>query len=276
MAIKLFDFQQEAVKRALKSFYQLVCVRTGGGKTIIAMCYAKLLMKKGISDKVIFACTVSASAAVHAEFEEKFGIDVPIYTDDQDVINFLRSDEKICIIKHSMFEKLGYSQDNLDDIREILNERKINVGLVIDEVHKMSNDKGLEHMAFMNLKFMFNRIMIMTATPYSTCITQLYGVIHLINPKLWKSKAEFERDHLEQQVIMVDGKVRRKEKVAYKNLKMLREKISAFTFFYYPKIKLNFIDHRIRLKDYSEYDEICKGVLTMKELEKYDGTSKSN
>lgn len=272
MAIKLFDFQIEAVKRAISSFYQLICVRTGGGKTIIAMTYANLLLKKNLSDKVVFACTVSASAAVHAEFEEKFDIDVPIYTETEQFLDFLRdSKKKICIIKHSMFEKLGKDQNIIDRIREILTENNARVGLIIDEVHKLSNDKGLEHLAFMNIKFMFNRIMIMTATPYSSCLTQLYGIVHLINPTLWKSKTAFERDHIVEQVIKVDGKVRRKEKIAYKNLKMLREKISPFTFFYYPKINLRFFDHKVQLKDYTDYDEICKGVLTVTELERLEG-----
>lgn len=272
MAIKLFDFQIEAVKRAISSFYQLICVRTGGGKTIIAMTYANLLLKKNLSDKVVFACTVSASAAVHAEFEEKFDIDVPIYTETEQFLDFLRdSKKKICIIKHSMFEKLGKDQNIIDGIREILTENNARVGLVIDEVHKLSNDKGLEHLAFMNIKFMFNRIMIMTATPYSSCLTQLYGIVHLINPTLWKSKTAFERDHIVEQVIKVDGKVRKKEKIAYKNLKMLREKISPFTFFYYPKINLRFFDHKVQLKDYTEYDEICKGVLTVAELDRLEG-----
>lgn len=272
MAIKLFDFQIEAVKRAISSFYQLICVRTGGGKTIIAMTYANLLLKKNLSDKVVFACTVSASAAVHAEFEEKFDIDVPIYTETEQFLDFLRdSKKKICIIKHSMFEKLGKDQNIIDGIREILTENNARVGLIIDEVHKLSNDKGLEHLAFMNIKFMFNRIMIMTATPYSSCLTQLYGIVHLINPTLWKSKTAFERDHIVEQVIKVDGKVRKKEKIAYKNLKMLREKISPFTFFYYPKINLRFFDHKVQLKDYTEYDEICKGVLTVAELDRLEG-----
>ena len=236
------------------------------------MTYANLLLKKNLSDKVVFACTVSASAAVHAEFEEKFDIDVPIYTETEQFLDFLRdSKKKICIIKHSMFEKLGKDQNVIDGIREILTGNNARVGLVIDEVHKLSNDKGLEHLAFMNIKFMFNRIMIMTATPYSSCLTQLYGIVHLINPTLWKSKTAFERDHIVEQVIKVDGKVRRKEKIAYKNLKMLREKISPFTFFYYPKINLRFFDHKVQLKDYTDYDEICKGVLTVTELERLEG-----
>ena len=169
-----------------------------------------------------------------------------------------------------MFEKLGYDGGALDSIKDILTRNSKRVAIVIDEVHKLSNDKGLEHVAFMNLKFMFTRIVAMTATPYSSCLTQLYGVIHLLNPRLWKSKAAFVKDHIIEQVIMVNGKVRRKEKIAYRQLKMLREKIAPFTFFYYPKINLRFFDHKVKLKDYTEYDEICKGVCTAKEIERLE------
>lgn len=276
MQIKLFDFQQEAVKRALNSYYQLLCVRVGGGKTLIAMFYTRLLFKKNLIDKVIFACTVSAAVAVHGEFLEKLGADVPTITDERDFLNFLRGNKKVCIIKHSMFEKLGYDQNIINEIRDICETKNLRTALIIDEAHKLSNDKSIAHTAYMNIKFMFQRVLLMTATPYSSCLSQLYGVVHLINPRLWKSKAEFIRDHLDQQIIMQGGKVRRKETLAYKNLKMLRKKIEPFTFFYYPKINLTFFDHKVRLKDYTEYDEICKGVLTEKELERVEKGEAAN
>lgn len=271
MTIKLFDFQKEAVKRALKNFFQLICVRVGGGKTMIAMFWANILLKKNMSDKVIFACTVSAAAAVHAEFLDKLGIDVPIYTEEADFLRFLSNKKSnVAIIKHSMFEKLGFNQACIEEIRKILTANRTRVSLVIDEAHKLSNEKGLEHSAYMNIKFMFNKIMIMTATPYSSDLRQLYGVVHLINPKCWKSKAEFSRLYVDELEVRQFGKVVRKEMIAYKNLKHLRERISPFTYFYYPKINLNFIEHKVRLKDYNDYDSICKGVLTAKELERVE------
>lgn len=276
MQIKLFDFQQEAVKRALSSFYQLLCVRVGGGKTLIAMFYTRLLFKKNLIDKVIFACTVSAAVAVHGEFLEKLGADVPTITDELEFLDFLRGKRKVCIIKHSMFEKLGYDQDIINQIRDICEQKNLRTALVIDEAHKLSNDKSIAHTAYMNIKFMFERVLLMTATPYSSCLSQLYGVVHLINPKLWKSKAEFTHKYIEEMIILQGGKVRRKEKIAYKNLKDLRKMIEPFTFFYYPKIQLNFFDHKVRLKDYSEYDEICKGVLTAKELERVEKGEAAN
>ena len=268
MGIKLFEFQQEAVKRALNSLNYLLCVRVGGGKTLIAMFYARLLRKKKLADKIAFACTVSAAVAVAGEFKDKIGLDVPQITTVDQYFNWLNNDEPVCIFKHSFFEKLGYDQGVIDDLDDFVEHSGKKVALVIDEAHKISNEKGIAHTAFQNIRFSFCRIIAMTATPWQSGLSQLFGTIRLVSPNCWKSRAAFTRDHIVQEVVRVNGKVRRVETVAYKNLKKLREKIAPFTFFYYPKIPLNFIYHNVRLPDYTEYDEICKGILTEKELER--------
>ena len=268
MGIKLFEFQQEAVKRALNSLNYLLCVRVGGGKTLIAMVYAKLLRKKKLADKIAFACTVSAAVAVAGEFKDKIGLDVPQITTVDQYFNWLNNDEPVCIFKHSFFEKLGYDQGVIDDLDDFVEHSGKKVALVIDEAHKISNEKGIAHTAFQNIRFSFCRIIAMTATPWQSGLSQLFGTIRLVSPNCWKSRAAFTRDHIVQEVVRVNGKVRRVETVAYQNLKKLREKIAPFTFFYYPKIPLNFIYHNVRLPDYTEYDEICKGILTEKELER--------
>lgn len=270
MKIKLFPFQKEAVTRALQNLYYLLCIRTGGGKTLIAMFYTRLLLNKKLAEKVVFACTVSAAVAVRGEFEDKVGLEVSQYDTAEGFLEFLKNNEKVCVIKHSLFEKLGLNQKVINSIRDILENNGNRVALVIDEAHKLSNDKGVAHSAYMNIKFMFERVILMTATPYQSCLSQIFGTIRLINPRLWKSKAEFTRRYIEEQIIMQKGRVRRKEKIAYKNLQDLREKIKPFTFFYYPKIKLNFFDHKIKLKDYTDYDNIAKGVLTAAELERVE------
>ena len=268
MGIKLFEFQQEAVKRALNSLNYLLCVRVGGGKTLIAMFYAKLLRKKKLADKIAFACTVSAAVAVAGEFKDKIGLDVPQITTVDQYFNWLNNDEPVCIFKHSFFEKLGYDQGVIDDLDDFVEHSGKKVALVIDEAHKISNEKGIAHTAFQNIRFSFCRIIAMTATPWQSGLSQLFGTIRLVSPNCWKSRAAFTRDPIVQEVVRVNGKVSRVETVAYKNLKKLREKIAPFTFFYYPKIPLNFIYHNVKLPDYTEYDEICKGVLTEKELER--------
>lgn len=268
MGIKLFDFQKEAVIKALKLPFMMLCVRVGGGKTLIAMLYAKNLLKKGLTDKIVFACTVSAAVAVKGEFLEKAGVELPQFDQADDFLKWLRGSGKMCVIKHSMFEKLGYDKAVIDEIYKIGQQPNKRCTIIIDEVHKLGNPQSIAHTAFMNIKFLFERILVMTATPFNSGLITTYGIIRLVNPMLWKTVTAFKKMFITEQTILVNGKVARKEIVEYKNLSTLRKMIEPFTFFYYPKIKLNFFQHNVVLKDYSEYDDICKGVLTAKELEK--------
>ena len=279
MTVSLLDYQKEAVKRALEQDNFLICMRAGGGKTFVAMFYARYLLRHKKCDKIIIACTVSAAVAVRGEFKEKLGIDLPQYDDLDGFLGFLGGSGKICVIKHSMFEKVGYDL-SIQKYLKTLKKNGLKVGIIIDEGHKLQNAKGLEHMGFMNIRFLFDRILLMTATPYSSCLTQLYGIVHLIFPRLWSSLTAFKRDHVvEQQVKDKRGKIVRNEKIAYKNLKMLREKLKPFSFFHYPKIILKFFYHTVTLEDYSDYDAICKGVLTDAEarrVEDADNNSKTS
>lgn len=274
MGFKLFDFQKAAVKKALALYNMLLCVRVGGGKTLISMVYAKNLLQKDIVDKVIFACTVSAAVAVRGEFKEKGNIDIPQFERVPDLLNWIKGKGKICVIKHSMFEKLGYDQNVIDELREICEQPNRKLALIIDEAHKIGNDTSIANTALKNIKFCFERVLCMTATPFQSDLSQIYGLLSFLNPTLWKNKREFVRKYIEEQTIMVNGKVARKEKIAYRNLSDLRAKMEPFTFFYYPKIKLNFFYHNVTLKDYTEYDNICRGVLTDKELEKLNEPKK--
>ena len=114
----------------------------------------------------------------------------------------------------------------------------------------------------------------MTATPYSSCLSQFYGLIHLIYPKLWKSKRQFFDNYIEEIAIKDPRthRIVRKEKVKYKNLKEFREKIEPFTYFYYPPIPLVHISHETKLskEHYNEYLEKCWGIMRDEDLEKLE------
>ena len=150
---------------------------------------------------------------------------------------------------------------------------------VIDEAHNLSNAEGVGairsscgvgHQCFERCRFMFTRISLLTATPYSSCLSQFYGLIHLIYPKLWAKPRDFWDNYIELKELKdwKTGKFLRYEKVAYKNLKQLRQLIEPFTYFYYPVAKLNFIEHKARLKSYDKYNDLVTGVITEEDIEK--------
>lgn len=265
----LKDYQQEAVKKAVKVPYNLICLATGRGKSLVGTFYARLLFKHHLVDKVVFASTKSGVGSFKKAFTKRAGVEVNQYDDPRDFMNFLISDEKVCIIKHSMFEKLGLDETFRSAIETVLTHQYKRIAVVVDEAHKLSSDDGKGHFAFMNLRFMFERISLHTATPYSSCLSQLYGLIDMIYPGLYHDKHDFYNQHIEERIIK-DPKTHRtirKEKVCYHHLKELRELLEPFTYFYFPPLDLHFKTYHTRLENYEEYDSLCMGLLSREDLE---------
>lgn len=269
--IVLRDYQAKAVQFALKVPRSLFCMRVGSGKTICAMFTLRELFKRNLVDKTVVACTKSSVSVFKKDFQEKANISVSLIENEDDFISFLKSSTKVCLVKHSMFEKLGNDAIKIKQL-EALDKEGLRVALVIDEAHKMQNPDGIQHEAFMRIADFFSNIYLYTATPYSSCLSQFYGLIHLVYPHLWKNKAEFFREYIDEITIKDPRthRVVRKEKVRYKNLKEFREKIEPFTYFYYPAISLRHIEHHVQLskEHMEEYDKLAQGILSKEDIKR--------
>ncbi len=273
--IVLKDYQQEAVKKALKIKKCLWLIQTGAGKTLPSIFLGKLLFKKKEIDKMVIAVTPSAVISYINTFERmlKFPIRyienlekdedrTRVEKNVQEFKNWLESDEKIVLIKHSLLEELGTDTRHIDYMEKSLKKNYKKILLVLDEAHELNNTDSLGHKMFKHIDFMWDRILLMTATPWSSSIVQLYGLVCLIYPKLWKSKSAFKVLHVIEEVVLDwKGKFSRVDEVAYTNIKLLRETISPLTYFYYPKRDIEFHLHYVPLKDYTEYDKICSGKI---------------
>ena len=271
MKIVLRDYQQKAVNFAKKVKKCLFCMRVGSGKTICAMFALRSFFKDKLIDKAVIACTKSSVPVFVEDFKEKANLNVPVIEDENEFVEFFKGKEKVCIIKHSMFEKAGNDDIIIKKLEKIY-DSGLKVALVIDEAHKMQNPEGVQHDAYMHIEEMFDRIILMTATPYSSCLSQFYGLIHLIRQDIWKSKRQFYDKYIEE-IIIKDPRTHRpvrKEKVAYHNLKEFREKIEPFTYFYYPTIPLVHKEWKCKLNEehYKDYLNLCWGVIPEEEIEK--------
>ena len=273
MKVTLRNYQAKAVEFALNVKRCLFCMRVGSGKTICAMFALRAFFKRKLIDKAVVACTKSSVPVFVEDFREKAGIEVPVIEEAEDFVKFFKGKEKVCIVKHSMFEKAGNDLMTIKKLEKIYYSG-MKVALIIDEAHKMQNPEGVQHDAYFHIEEMFDRVILMTATPYSSCLSQFYGLIHLIYPKLWKSKRQFFDNYIEEIAIKDPRthRIVRKEKVKYKNLKEFREKIEPFTYFYYPPIPLVHISHETKLskEHYNEYLEKCWGIMRDEDLEKLE------
>ena len=267
MAITLKPYQKEAIVMAIKEPFNMICIQAGRGKSLVGVFYARTLFKHKLVDKVIFASTKTGVGSFKKAFTKRCGVQVNQYDEPSDVMNFLISDEKVCIVKHSMFEKLGLDENYRKALLTLMEHHYQRIAIVVDEAHKISNTEGVGFFALNNIRFLFERISLHTATPYSSCLSQIYGLIEIVHPGLYKSKQDFFDHHIEERYVRDPNRVLRKEKICYHHLDVLRERISPFTYFYYPPLDLRFKTYHTRLKSYDEYDQLCMGLLSREELE---------
>lgn len=260
--ILLRDYQEEAVKFAFRVKKALFCMRVGSGKTVCALFSLRALFLKKQIDKAIIACTKSSVSVFKEDFRDKADMDVRLIESTDELIEFLRDNvSKVCLVKHSIFEKAGNDLITIKKLEQIAKEKR--VCLIVDEAHKIQNPEGVAQDAYHRIDFLFDRVLLYTATPYSSCLSQFWGLICLIYPKLWPSKRRFF-DRFIDEIAIHDPKTRRvirKEKVRYRNLKEFRKTIEPFTYFYYPAIPLVHLEHHTRLKDYTKYDDLCKSTI---------------
>lgn len=267
--ISLRDYQVEAVRFTQKVDKSLLCMRVGSGKTVCAMFAIREFINRKQIDKAMIVCTKSSVSVFKKDFREKAGIDVPIYETEREVIDFLRGKGKICLLKHSIFEKLGKDIVTIRILEEITMNEGIRIGLVVDEAHKIQNPEGVAQQAYHRIDFLFDKVVLLTATPYSSCLSQFWGLICLIHPEIWPTKKSFFNRYIDEISIRDPRthRVVRKEKIRYKNLKEFRSMIEPFTYFYYPKINLVHVEHHTQLlpEHMIEYDDLCKGLSKEKE-----------
>jgi hypothetical protein len=263
LVIKLRKYQEDAVKLGINVSNTLMCLATGTGKTVISMFLMRLLMKKGVVDKCVVGCTKSSVNVFIDDFKEKANIDVKLVEDIDSFLEFLDSDKKVVLVKHSLLSDMGKYIENVELLKDYFKKSSLKLFLTIDEAHLMSNHDGVMHKYYENIKFIFNKVSLLTATPYSSKLEQIYGLIHLIYPKLWNSLREFKSLYIEEEMVKdwKTGKFLRNETISYKNLKHLRKTMAPFSFFYFPEMDVNYHVHSVKLKDYSEYNALCAEVL---------------
>ena len=135
MAIVLKQYQKEAVEMAVKEDYNMICIQAGRGKSLVGAFYARVLFKHNLVDKIIYASTKTGVGSIKKAFTKRCGVPINQYDDPSDVMNFLISDEKVCVVKHSMFEKLGLDETYRSSLRTLMTHHYQRIALVIDEAH---------------------------------------------------------------------------------------------------------------------------------------------
>lgn len=263
--ITLRPHQKEAIEKALSVSNALFCMAVGRGKTYASLFLARYLLNNKKVDKAIFCVTLSGIGVFKDEFQS-VGVDVSSVTTVEELIEFFKSKKKFILVKHSFIEELGKDQNKVDMIEDYLKEDYKKIILVIDEAHKMGNHESWGNFAIDSTRRFYEKIVLLTATPYSSKLEQIFGLVKLIYPTIWKELRDFKALYLEEKPVKDwrTGKFIRMETLAYINLAGLRKQMEPFTFFYYPKINLIYHEHTVKLEpeNYAEYKRMCQEIHT--------------
>lgn len=264
-SITLRSYQTEALKKLLSIRNGLLCARVGSGKTLISLFLSRFMIKRNEIDKIIICVTPSSVGPFTNELSS-VGIKVDLIDDVVDLIDFLKGSKRFVLIKHSFMEKLGVDKNNIDQVEDYLEKDYKKIMLIIDEAHKFSNHESIGNFAIDNTRRFYEKIVIMTATPYGSKLDQLYGLVKLIYPKQWKNLKDFKNNFVRVEIIKdwKTGKFLRTEDVEYINLGKLRKVLEQFTYFYFPSINLVYKEHRTKLKEsnYKQYVDMCRSVFS--------------
>lgn len=261
--IELKPHQKAAVEKALSVVNSLFCIKVGKGKTFASMFLSRILLNNKKIDKVIFCITSSGVGVFKNEFKS-VGINVRLIENFEDIIEFLKGKEKFILIKHSFMEDLGKNKLHENALESYLIKDYKRIMVVIDEAHKMSNPDGWGNTGVDHTRRLYEKIVLLTATPYSSKLDQIYGLVKLIYPKRWKDLKEFRSKYVRSKIISdwKTGAFQRVEDIEYINLPDLRRELEEFTYFYYPPTKLNYYEHKIKLEseNYEEYKDMCQEI----------------
>ena len=191
ITISPFPYQLETAKKVLKQFRGRVLLsdEVGLGKTIEAGLVLKEYLTRGLVKKVLIITPASLVSQWQEELLTKFGIEFtttqnPNLKEDPD--NFWKENLVIASIatvrrdKHTrIVSKLNYDL------------------IIVDEAHHLKNRKSKNWQTINLLQKKF--ILLLSATPVQNNLIELYNLLTLLKPGIFKTEKDFKEAYVSPQ-----------------------------------------------------------------------------
>lgn len=264
--VELKDFQKQASEFACSRKASLMSLKTGTGKSLIAINIAKELLNNKEVSKFIIVGTKSSVIELKNDLEDKLRYDDDylcnpfIISDDYSLNEFFNNEnEDIALLQYESINRI-----NLGLFDKCL--KKYKTCFAFDESHKLKNPKALLTRSFYVLRRDMYNIIFLTATPLTTSLIDLFYQIHFLDNTVFKNKNAFVENFINMKMIK-NYKTGREypEIVSYKNLPLLRERIKDICFDYYPEQDTNYIIHKTKIENTDKYIEASEGLFDTKD-----------
>ncbi|HEX3392057.1 MAG TPA: SNF2-related protein, partial [Solirubrobacteraceae bacterium] len=186
--IEIFWYQVETVRKVLKQFRGRVLLadEVGLGKTIEAGMVLKEYLMRGMVDSVLVLTPPSLVGQWREELESKF--DIPCAT-THDAL--LRSDPERFWTQKCLIASLALARRS--EHAAHITARSFDL-VIVDEAHHLRdrNSRSYQLVDALNKRF----LLLLSATPVQNDLTELYNVLTLLKPGIFKTLKEFRAAHV--------------------------------------------------------------------------------
>lgn len=264
--IILKDYQIEASEFSASRPASLLSMKTGTGKSLVAIKTYIDLINNGSVKKVIVLGTKSSTIELENDMIDKSEYDdgssfIPFTIRDNESLRefYTNPEHDVALLQ---YEKIN----NLDLALWFKAMSKYDTAVMADESHKLKNPKALLTRSIIAVRKVIKTLVFLTATPLTSSIVDLFYQVQILDSTIFKTKNVFMNNFVEVKMVKMWKKGGSyPEIVGYKNLEALREKLKPICYDYYPQQDTEYIIHRTNIENVDEYLEAAEGLLGTKD-----------
>ncbi len=181
-------YQMETVRKVLKQFRGRVLLadEVGLGKTIEAGMVLKEYVLRGMAERILILTPASMVGQWMEEMTTKFGVDFASTAD-----NLVRRDPASFWSKPRIIASIALARRK--DHLEILQSLAYDI-VIVDEAHHLKDRASTNWKLVDSLQKRF--LLLLTATPVQNSLVELFNLLTLLKPGLFKTEKEFRSTYV--------------------------------------------------------------------------------
>ena len=239
--------QREAVSRLLSNRSYIISLKTGQGKTLVALIGIEFYRRKGCNRFIVFAPKRAVKEVWPSEIAKHTDFEYQLISD------FNEAKDGIVLVTYSESRKY----------LPLLRKLAVGSVIILDEVHKLKNPKTQLVQSLMPILFRADVLWGLSATTLLNSVMDLYGMFCIFQPGRFLREMDFKYRFLVVRMRNVGKHKQIPEVVGYKNLDVLKKMIGEFIFSVESDIDVKFHKYFYSLTpaELEEYKKFARGIL---------------
>lgn len=212
LTAKLYPYQKEGVRFAIRAGKAVIADEMGLGKTIQAICCAEIYLRQKMAESVLIVCPTSLKYQWKSEIERFTG------SEDAGRVVLVEgyASKRLELYNAAAPYKIVSYQSLANDLKTL--DHLATDVLIMDEVQRLKNWNTQLAQAVRRIDAHYN--VLLSGTPLENKLDELYSIVQLADPYCLTPLYLFRHEH-----IITDpdtGKA-----IGYKNLNGIRQKVSG-------------------------------------------------